>query len=547
MKIAIYTSCALNYYAKALTLVQSARRNSPGATVTLCLCDQLPAGIDPVADGFARCWTPTDLGYDEAWIFQHNIMELCTAVKGRALVELMKAEPNADLYVYLDPDVYIYNDLSVIADYLDGASIGLVPHILSVETTDIGVRLTEMSVTEHGIYNLGHLFVRPDTNGRALAHWWMQRLDRYCFDDREFGLFTDQRWMDLVPAVFDGVRILKQPNLDVASWNLAGRRVWMDARPDIGPDGSSDERNFRVDDYPLVTYHFSGTGPSGTHRRIREIFDPANGAIAEIERRYERAIADNGQARLEYAVPAYDVFDDGTPVVAQMRKIYRLNDALQGVYPHPYQIGNGAGLADWLRGNHPTLGKHGVPSGKLDRAFEELFDAAYYCRTYPDAAAAVESRRFASALDHYVMIGSGLFYDPNEFFVSRYYFERAGNLCRHTLRGRAGRGRENTLLWHYLTVGLSNGIEPIEHFDSQWYLDQYKDVAEAVRQGRIGTALQHFLTWGSRENRVPGPSFTPSAHPQPGPRDIDVRGAFGLFVRDHGVIGRIPATDPVST
>lgn len=545
MKIAIYTSCALNYYAKAMALVQSARRNSPGATVTLCLCDSLPEGMDPVADGFARCWTPGDLGYDEGWIFQHNIMELCTAVKGRALVELMKAEPDADLYVYLDPDVYIYNDLSLVADYLDGASIGLVPHILSVETTDIGVRLTEMSVTEHGIYNLGHLFVRPDANGRALADWWMQRLDRYCFDDREFGLFTDQRWMDLVPAVFDGVRILKQPNLDVASWNLAGRRLWMDKCTDIGPDGAGDERNFRVDDHPLLTYHFSGTGPSGTHRRIREIFDPANGTIAEIERRYEKAIADNGQARLEHVPPAYDVFDDGTRIAAEMRKIYRLNGDLQRAFPHPYRTGagpdDGQTLTGWMHRNQPALGRLGVPATALDRAFQELFDQDYYLRTYPDAAAAIEAGTVPSAMAHYIAIGSGLFYDPNEFFVSRYYFAQAGNLDRHLLRGRGGRGRENTLLWHYLTVGLPHGIEPIEHFDSRWYLDRHPDVADAIRKGKMATALHHFLTWGSHENRSPGPSFVPSLHPQPQPDETGTRGAFGLFVRSNGVIGRITA------
>ncbi|AYF02862.1 hypothetical protein PY32053_03289 [Paracoccus yeei] len=540
MKIAIYTSCALNYYAKALALVQSARRNSPNSTVTLCLCDALPNGIDPIADGFARCWTPGDLGYDEGWIFQHNIMELCTAVKGRALVELMKVEPDADLYVYLDPDVYIYNDLSVVADYLGNASIGLVPHILSVETTDIGVRLTEMSVTEHGIYNLGHLFVRPDANGKALAQWWMERLDRYCFDDREFGLFTDQRWMDLAPAVFNGVCILKQPNLDVASWNLAGRHIWMDTRSDAGPDGLNDERNFRVDDYCLLTYHFSGTGPSGTHRRIREIFAPANAAVAEIERRYEQAIASNGQARVEHIPPSYDIFDDGTPIPAEARKTYRLNSGLQAAFPNPSRTEGNGTFRDWMRRHQPALGQLSIMPSRLNHAFEGLFDKEYYLRTYPDAAAAVEAGQVPSALGHYIAIGSGLLYDPNEFFVSRDYFARAGNLDRHILRGKGGRGRENTLLWHYLTVGLPNGVEPIEYFDSRWYLQQYPDVANAIRKGSIGTALQHFLMFGSGENRLPGPSFSAALHTSPTPEETDARGVFGLFVRTLGVTGRIP-------
>src|SRR3546814_5530586 len=97
----------------------------------------------------------------------------------------MQDESDADLFVYLDPDVYVYNDLAAADGYLGDSSIGLVPHILTVETTDIGVQMTEMSVTEHGIYNLGHLFVRPDENGRALARWWADRLDKYCFRSEE--------------------------------------------------------------------------------------------------------------------------------------------------------------------------------------------------------------------------------------------------------------------------------------------------------------------------------------------------------------------------
>lgn len=539
MKIAIYTSCALNYYAKAKTLVQSAQRNSPSASVTLCLCDVLPASIDPIRDGFARCWTPTDLGYSAGWIFEHNIMELCTAVKGRALLELMKAEPDADLYVYLDPDVYIYNDLAAVLDYLDGGSIGLVPHILSVETTDVGVRLTEMSVTEHGIYNLGHLFVRNDANGRALADWWKDRLDRYCFDDRQFGLFTDQRWMDLVPAVFEGVRILRQPNLDVASWNIAGRRIWTEVPPDNPPGAAIDERQFRVNDYPLLTYHFSGTGPTGTHRRIREIFDPTNPAVAEIERHYEEAIAANGQARLAHVPPAYDLFDDGTPVLAEMRKLYRHHKDLQDAFPDPYSTAEpGRSYLNWLRLNWRKLGAVTVHPLRTRRAFDELFDETYYLSTYPEVSEAIRSGAFASALDHYIAQGSGLFYDPNEFFVSRYYFSKINDRDRHLLRRRE-RGIESTLLWHYLVSGLPNGLEPIEFFDSAWYLERYPDVDASFRKGIIGTPLRHFLLWGSKEDRQPGPDFVPSAYPGPDARSDDDGGIFRHFMRSGGVAGRL--------
>ena len=224
MRFSIYTSCALNYLPKARALAESLWRHQPDARLTLCLNDEVPGWMDLSAEHFDRIWQPADLGYDKAWIFQHTVMELSTAVKGRALCRLM-AEDQAELFVYLDPDVYLFAPIDRVIESLRGASIGLVPHILAPETTEAGVRMTEMSVARHGVYNLGHLFVRPDDQGQAFARWWAARLDEHCFDDPANGLFTDQRWVDLAPALFERVRILRDPGLDVASWNIATRTI----------------------------------------------------------------------------------------------------------------------------------------------------------------------------------------------------------------------------------------------------------------------------------------------------------------------------------
>lgn len=535
MKIAVYTSCAINYYAKARALLESIRRNSPNTSVTLCLCDELVDGCDPLAEGFDRLWQPADLGYDRAWVFQHNVMELCTGVKGRALQRLMEEEPNADLYVYLDPDVYVYNDLAAVDAYLGSSSIGLVPHILTVETSDIGVQMTEMSVTEHGIYNLGHLFARPDDNGRALARWWGDRLDLYCFDDKTIGLFTDQRWMDLVPAAFEGVQILRVPNLDVASWNIGGR--------DISQKESGDERSYQVNGWPLITYHFSGTGPTGTHRRVRQIFAPSNGAVAEIERQYEGVIARFGQQWLERVPPAYNYFDNGEEVPAEARKLYRLNLDLQAAFPDPYRTGSGETFLEWLREHRPGLLQgFRVPENRLERAFDDLFDNEYYLSRYPDVGKAIADGVYESALDHYIRVGSTLLHDPCEFFASRFYLEQARYLDGFHLR-RLPRSKQSTLLWHYLVVGLPHGKEPIEHFDSQFYLAKYPDVERAVRTGSITTPLAHFLEFGASENRRPGPGLDPLAMMGKDPSLRErvkeaKRGVFGVLVADGRILGR---------
>ena len=536
MRLSVYTSCALNYLPKARALAESLRRHQPDARLTLCFCDIVPDWLDLSLEPFDRIWTPEALGYDRSWIFQHNVMELCTAVKGRALCRLIDEEP-ADLHLYLDPDVYLFSALAPVADMMQHASIGLVPHILSPEASPLGVELTELSVAAHGIYNLGHLVLRPDANGRAFAAWWAARLDAYCYDERTRGLFTDQRWVDLAPALFDGVRVLRTPVLDVASWNLSGRQI---TQTDDGADGC-----FLVDGEPLVTYHFSGTGPSGAHRRIRETFDPGNAATAEIERIYEDAIARHGQADLAARKCSYDYFDDATTISQGARRLYREHGDLRRAFPDPYVVDAGKmGYLGWLREHRPVLvdGVRLAPF-QLERAFNDLFDPGFYLDNYPAARADVEAGQYRDALQHYCEIGSRLMFDPNEFFVSSYYAARAVELGGlHA--GPTGAPR-STLLWHYLTIGLANGYEPIEFFDSRWYLENNPDIAAALRTGRISTPLAHYLRFGSAEGRDPGPEFKSQRYidmredARALVDDDNVRGPFGALVRLGGVEGRI--------
>lgn len=536
MSFSVFTSCALNYLPKARALAESLRRHQPDARLTLCLCDLPPPWLDLSQEPFDRIWFPEDLGYDRAWIFQHNVMELCTAVKGRALCRLLE-EDDADLTVYLDPDVYLLNPIAPLHDMMSGASIGLVPHILAPESTDLGVRMTEMSVTAHGIYNLGHLAVRPDNNGRAFAAWWAERLDAYCYDDRLNGLFTDQRWVDLAPTIFDGVRILRTPALDVASWNLSGRAISQTQPGDMSA--------FSVNGVPLMTYHFSGTGPAGTHRRVRETFAPCNAAAAEIERHYEETIARHGQAEWSERRCGYDVFDNGRPVTSAVRQMYRDHADLRRAFRDPYACpSGGASLFDWLAGHRPGM-VDGLQIARhaLAQAFEDLFDAEYYLATYPEAQAAVSDGVFACAMDHYCAIGSRLFFDPNAFFVSSYYHDRAAKITAAFDTTAAG-GREDTLLWHYLSKGLANGLEPIEFFDSRWYLAKNPDVEAAMRTGGVSTPLAHFLLFGSNEGRDPGPGFTGSGYLRRVPKANAAlaesgKGPFGAFVKLGGVSGRV--------
>ncbi len=99
-----------------------------------------------------------------------------------------------------------------------------------------------------GVYNLGYLSLAPETT-RPPAHGWGERLVKDCRVDPVWGYFVDQRWFDLVPGFLSQFAIVREPEYNVAYWNLDSRRL---------------ERNghgYLVDGRPLAFFHFSGFDP----------------------------------------------------------------------------------------------------------------------------------------------------------------------------------------------------------------------------------------------------------------------------------------------
>ena len=88
MKIACYTSCSINYLAKARVLAESLKKHNDDAYIVLLMNDVWPDWFNPEIEPFDDVWKPSDLGFSESWVFKHNVMELCTAVKGLSLIHI---------------------------------------------------------------------------------------------------------------------------------------------------------------------------------------------------------------------------------------------------------------------------------------------------------------------------------------------------------------------------------------------------------------------------------------------------------------------------
>ena len=321
----VFTSAAFNYIPKVRMLFQSLRKYHPEWRLHLVLADELRPNIDLSQEPFDEIHVASDLGIPgwRGWAFCHTIVELATAIKPFMLARLLKL-PGSKKVIYLDPDTVVFSRLDDILEALENSNILLTPHQTHPEHSLAAVMDNEICSLKHGVYNLGFIAVASTDVGQEFADWWCQRLYHFCRADIPNGLFTDQRWIDLVPAFYSGVAIMRSGRHNVATWNLTTRVVNL-----------SDTGQYMVDDEPLGFYHFTGFD-SGDHRIMAAKNAGNNPAVQDLINWYAKQIENLSNDPLSKVPWAYDTFTDGTLITKAQRIVYRERIDLQNAYPDPF-------------------------------------------------------------------------------------------------------------------------------------------------------------------------------------------------------------------
>ena len=337
MKTVVFTSAATNYLPKVRKLFSSIREHHPEWDIVLALADRDVGAVDFRAEPLDEVIAveQLDIPDRERWIYFHTIVELATAIKPFVLKALLE-RPGVERVLYFDPDMVLFSRLDDLLDTLDHCNVVLTPHQTKPEQTLDAIRDNEISSLKHGVYNLGFLGVRPNDEGRRFAAWWADRIYHFCVADIPNGLFTDQRWVDLAPAFFDGVGILKNSRFNVATWNITTRDF-----------SGSRESGFTVDGQPLGFYHFTGFD-SGAHQVMATKNAPGNISVQALVDWYREATmfdAREPAAAVRWAVGCYA---DGEVVPQVHRRLYRARPDLQAAYPHPFDSRGDSSLQQWM-------------------------------------------------------------------------------------------------------------------------------------------------------------------------------------------------------
>lgn len=342
---AIVTLVTRDYAHYAQVLMGSCRAAHPECTLFVCYADRPPADWRETVAG-TRVVHGDELAVDDwrRFTFQYTPFELSCALKPHLLRHVL--DQGYDEVVYLDGDMMVYGPLVSVFEALDRSSLVLTPHLLT-PLPDDGERPHEQAFLVSGTYNAGFLAVRRDgTTGRFLD-WWTAMVAQRCITDLAASLFVDQKWLDLVPGMFPGVHVLRDPGCNAGHWTLSQFRCEPLA------DASRTRSGVAVGGAPLVLFHFSRMTPTApddylnSQSRVRLAHTHP---LTRLVRDYHAALEAAGRSRCEAWGCGFDSLSDGTPIRPAWREAVRRRHVAVTAIEDPFDAASRPDLAHLYRG-----------------------------------------------------------------------------------------------------------------------------------------------------------------------------------------------------
>lgn len=331
--LAAGTIVAKSYLAFARVLAQSFRRLHPTVPFFVLLADEEDGYFEPSREPFQVLHLrDLDIPHLERFRFHYTQQPLSYASTPYLLAYLLKR--GFSRVVFLKQESLVLGDLSSLFDRLEKASIVLTPHLVApLAGADRIPR--ELNILLSGIFNVGLLGVADTDATRQFLAWWQDRVHTHCRHAVADGMHYEQRWLDLVPALFEDVDIVRDPAYNVGHWNLPERAVHVH------------EDRVHVDEKPCRLFRFSGYSPDDplwvtkhSPRLTRENVGPA-GIVFD---RFRIALEDAGYHGTKGWPYAYGSFDNGVPVPDAARSLYlelgdvveRFGDPLRSAARHSF-------------------------------------------------------------------------------------------------------------------------------------------------------------------------------------------------------------------
>lgn len=322
-----FTICTRSYIGLANTLKHTFLKYNEEFDFFIILCDGETNQSESIISGCEI----VSLGKEkyEELAFKYNVTEFCTCIKPFGFSFFFRKDYKT--VAYFDPDIMFFSRFN---ELYDDYSVYLTPHIINPQAKTKNDWEQEQFL-KYGVYNCGFVGLCNDYSGRLVAKWWSEQLLSKAFVDPAGGLYTDQKWMDMVPSFIDLTRInvIKNMGCDFAPWNYAERTV--EKQGSVFYAVSRDDRSIKNE---LVFVHYSAynyrkllaDGIIESKYNLSE-YPEINELIFEYERQLNNCNTLESLS-LKYK---YNEYENGEPILPFHRRLFRvyMNSRLQCYSP----------------------------------------------------------------------------------------------------------------------------------------------------------------------------------------------------------------------
>lgn len=250
MKRAIVTVVTRNYAKYAYALAESVLEHEVGVDFFVCFADSpsKAESVQPQEQIHVLHADALGIANWKRFAFQYTPFELSCALKPFAMSHVLRQ--NYDEVVYLDGDMRLLGRLEEVWRLLNENSIVLTPHLIRPFPQD-GGHPGENLFLMAGTFNAGFLALRNDADASAFLAWWSKKMESECYKDLAGSVFVDQKWLSLVPGLFDNVGILRNPAYNTGHWTFPQFELSTDEAGDACIDGKR-----------IALFHFSNFCPN---------------------------------------------------------------------------------------------------------------------------------------------------------------------------------------------------------------------------------------------------------------------------------------------
>jgi len=358
--VAVGTIVAKNFLPFARVLSQSFVEHHPTVPFFVVLADKVDATFTPAGESFETVLLQ-QLGIPDVrrLCFGYSRQQVAVAAKPYLLTHLLNQ--GFTTAIFLDADILVMDSLQPLLDDAAAHAISLTPHLLS-PLLAIDRCARELNILQSGVYNGGFVGVSEHESARRFLYWWADRLHTHCRYDVTQGMHYDQRWLDLVPGLFDDVHIVREAGCNAAYWNLPERGL----RPTANGNGSRDNQ-WRF-------FHFSGFDPERpgcVTRYSSRLTMESIGPAAVLFARYGSLLRAHGYFECRDWPYSFGAFDNGVPIPDVARRLYReLHSSVVDQFGDPFEASGAHAYFRWL--NEPADDPSGS-SGSVTRLWNEVY------------------------------------------------------------------------------------------------------------------------------------------------------------------------------